>query len=167
MSAQPSTGRFVIREASADDLPALCAFRLAMMADIAGESVAGSDEMRRTNEVWLEEHFGRDFSALIAELNGRPVASAGLMWFHHPPGPQNSSGLEAYILNVYTKPEARRLGAARLLMERLIAQARVAGAGRIWLRASDQGRPLYESMGFGAGKYLQLNAEPSPTESAD
>ena len=95
--------------------------------------------MRRTNEVWLEEHFGRDFSALIAELNGRPVASAGLMWFHHPPGPLNSSGLEAYILTSTRSPRlvVWRRSAAHGAPDR---QARVAGAGRIWLRASDEQR---------------------------
>jgi hypothetical protein len=30
---------------------------------------------------------------------------------------------------------------------------------RIWLRASDDGRPLYEAMEFRAGNYLQLMLE--------
>jgi GNAT superfamily N-acetyltransferase len=163
MNARAEAGHCQIREARTEDLPTLLEFRLSMMAEITGGQSAGVGEgMRRTNEEWLDEHFGRDFSSLLAELHGRPVASAGLMWFHHPPGPGNPGGREAYILNVYTRPEARGMGVARLLMERLVAQAKTSGAGRIWLRASDAGRPLYESMGFGAGKYMQLNAEPAP-----
>lgn len=78
------------------------------------------------------------------------------MWFPHPPGPRNLRGLEAYVLNVYTKPEFRRLGIARALMARTIDEARAAGVTRIWLRASHEGRPLYEEIGFGASNYLEL-----------
>jgi ribosomal protein S18 acetylase RimI-like enzyme len=81
------------------------------------------------------------------------------MWFPHPPGPLSPGGREAYILNVYTRPEARRLGLARMLMERAVEEARAAGVRRIWLRASDDGRTLYESMGFGPRNYLELTPD--------
>jgi GNAT superfamily N-acetyltransferase len=116
-------------------------------------------KLREANERWMYEHFGRDFVAWMADLDGRPVATAGLLWFAHPPGPINPGGLEAYILNVYTRPEARRMGLARALMERLVHEARAAGVRRIWLRASAEGRPLYESIGFRTGDYLQLTPE--------
>jgi ribosomal protein S18 acetylase RimI-like enzyme len=67
--------------------------------------------------------------------------------------------MEAYILNVYTRPEARRMGLARALMDRLVEAARAAGARRVWLRASADGRLLYESMGFREGDYLQLTPD--------
>ena len=135
--------------------------RLAMYEDMAAadaEQTPFPESFRRDNERWVAEHLGRDFLAWIAELDGRPVASAGLIWFEHPPGVLNPIGKEAYILNVYTRREARRLGLARALMERLVEEARAAGVRRIWLRASDEGRPLYESMGFRTGKYLELTA---------
>jgi GNAT superfamily N-acetyltransferase len=114
--------------------------------------------LRAANERWLDEHFGRDFISWIAELDGRPVASAGLLWFEHPPGPANPGGLEAYILNVYTRPEARRMGLARALVERLVQVSTDRGVRRIWLRTSDEGRPLYESMGFRTGDYMELTS---------
>ena len=51
------------------------------------------------------------------------------------------------------------LGAARALMERLVEEAKAAGVRRIWLRASEDGRPLYESMGFRPGNYMQLTRD--------
>jgi ribosomal protein S18 acetylase RimI-like enzyme len=156
-------GALVLRPATADDLGTLLDFRLAMMATVfAGETPApGGAEalLRESNERWLAEHFGRDFEAWMAERDGLAVASAGLLWFPHPPGPRNPAGMEAYILNVYTRPEARRLGAARALMQHLVEVARAAGVRRIWLRASDEGRPLYESMGFGQSNYLELTPD--------
>ena len=133
-----------------------------MLADVFGagmEPLPDPADLREENERWIGEHVGHDFLAWIADLDGEPAASAAMMWFPHPPGPINPVGLEAYILNVYTRPEARRMGLARALMDRVVEEARAAGVRRIWLRASDDGRPLYEAMGFRAGNYLQLTPE--------
>jgi GNAT superfamily N-acetyltransferase len=166
MTPQLDNARVLIRPATAADQATLVEFRLAMLADLFGHE-AGAEAarlvdpaaLREANERWMGEHFGRDFVAWMADLDGRPAATAGLLWFAHPPGPASPGGLEAYILNVYTRPEARRMGLARALMERVVAQARAAGVRRIWLRASAEGRPLYESMGFRTGDYLQLTPE--------
>lgn len=166
MKAQLDTGRVLIRPATAADQATLVEFRLAMFADMAAskpltEAVPPTDPaaLREANVRWLVDHFGRDFISWIAELDARPVACAGLLWFAHPPGPANPAGLEAYILNVYTRPEARRMGLARALMERLVGEARAAGVRRIWLRTSDDGRPLYEAMNFRTADYLELRPE--------
>ncbi|MGD0861298.1 MAG: GNAT family N-acetyltransferase [Candidatus Limnocylindrales bacterium] len=166
MTTRLDTGRVLIRPATAADRAILVEFRLAMLAELAGHDPgagtlqpAESAAMREANERWIEDHLERDFEAWLADLDGRPVASAGLLWFAHPPGPINPGGVEAYILNVYTRPEARRLGLARALVERLVEEARAAGVRRIWLRASSDGRPLYEAMGFRTGDYLQLTLD--------
>jgi GNAT superfamily N-acetyltransferase len=161
MTAMFDSGRVVLRPATASDLAALLEFRLAMLTEVFGAQ-AGPEidevELRAANQRWIGQHLGRDFLAWMADLDGRPVASAGLMWFEHPPGPINPAGREAYILNVYTRPEARRMGIARALMKRLVEEARAGGAGRIWLRASDDGRPVYEGLAFRSGNYMELNA---------
>ena len=163
MKSPLDTGRVLIRPAVAADQATLLEFRLALLADrrprVEAMSPADPAVLREANERWLDDHLGRDFISWVAELDGRPVASAGLLWFAHPPGPANPGGMEAYILNVYTRPEARRMGLARALMERLVKEAQSAGGRRIWLRASDQGRPLYVAMGFRTGDYLELRPE--------
>ena len=152
----------MVRPAGRSDLATLLDFRMAMMAELSDSETQPSsrvERLRDANAAWLEEHFGRGFSAWIAELDGVPVASAGLQWFEHPPRLKSPLGTEAYILNVYTKPEARRLGLARKLVQRIVDEARAAGVRRIWLRTSEYGRPLYESMGFREGDYLQLTPD--------
>jgi GNAT superfamily N-acetyltransferase len=159
---QRDRGLVVIRPAVHSDLATLLDFRMAMLAELSDPGTqpsSGVERLRDANEAWLGEHFGRGFSAWLAELDGVPVASAGLQWIEHPPRPKNPAGTEAYVLNVYTKPDARRLGLARKLVQRIVDEARAAGVRRVWLRASQYGRPLYESMGFREGSYLQFTTD--------
>jgi GNAT superfamily N-acetyltransferase len=164
MSTERRPGKSIlIREAGPADLPIVLEFRMGMMADVfKAEMGAPGDavSLREANARWLAEHMGRDFAAWLAEVGGRPAGSAAVLWFPHPPGPRNPVGLEAYVLNVYTKPEFRRLGVARALTTRVVEVARARGVNRIWLRASSEGRPLYEDIGFGARNYLELALEP-------
>lgn len=172
MATQVHAGRFLIRPATAADKRTIVEFRIAMFADMfvvehgPGAVPPDRSSLFEANERWLGEHFGRDYSGVIAERDGKPVATAGLQWFAHPPGPKNPAGLEAYILNVYTRPEARRLGLARALVDRLVEEARAAGVRRIWLRASIEGRPLYAAMGFTAGSYMELTPDGAPADPA-
>jgi GNAT superfamily N-acetyltransferase len=154
-----------IRPAGRSDFETILDHRLAMLdavfpaasTDRPDRPDAGT--LRELNRAWLIDHLGIDFFVWIAELDGRPAASAAILWFDHPPAPVNPGGREAYILNVFTDPQARRRGLARRLMERLVEEARAAGVRRIWLRASDEGRPLYESMGFAERNYLELTVD--------
>jgi GNAT superfamily N-acetyltransferase len=54
----------------------------------------------------------------------------------------------AWIGMVLTRPEYRRQGLARRLMEDAIAMAECGGIRTLKLDATDEGRPLYESLGF-------------------
>jgi GNAT superfamily N-acetyltransferase len=62
----------------------------------------------------------------------------------------------ATILNVYTDPEYRRRGIARLLMETMIDWCKREGLARVNLHASDAGRHLYESLGFEPSNEMRL-----------
>jgi GNAT superfamily N-acetyltransferase len=59
-----------------------------------------------------------------------------------------AEGRHAIIINVYTEPEWRRRGVARLLMNEIIGWARHERLDRLVLHASDEGRALYEQLGF-------------------
>ncbi len=51
-------------------------------------------------------------------------------------------------MNMYTVPEWRRKGFATALLRELIAFAQGTQARRIWLHASEAGRPVYAAVGF-------------------
>lgn len=55
---------------------------------------------------------------------------------------------QALIMNVFTEPDWRRRGIARLLMEKILGWCREQKIESIVLHASDQGRALYAQLGF-------------------
>lgn len=61
----------------------------------------------------------------------------------------------AWIGMVLTRPEYRRQGLARRLMEDVIAIAEHRGIHTLKLDATDEGRPLYESLGFVVEKTVE------------
>lgn len=63
----------------------------------------------------------------------------------------------AYVNSVYVYPQYRRRGIARRLMEMALTWARENGCTQVRLRASNDGRPLYEQLGFRASTEMQLD----------
>lgn len=63
----------------------------------------------------------------------------------------------AYVNAVYVRPAYRRRGIARELMQLVIAWSRERGCRSVRLRASEEGRFLYESLGFGQGREMEFD----------
>ncbi|MCM1181435.1 MAG: GNAT family N-acetyltransferase [Clostridium sp.] len=76
------------------------------------------------------------------------IGAGGISYFRVMPTYHNPSGNKAYIMNMYTNPDYRRLGIAYKTLELLVADAREKGVKAISLEATDMGRPLYEKFGF-------------------
>ena len=92
----------------------------------------------------------------VAEKDGTVVAGGGIVihpWVAHPRDP---AGRRAYILNVFTEPDCRRHGLAKRIMEIMVDWCRRQGFGTVSLHASDEGRPLYDKLGFKATNEMRL-----------
>ena len=82
-------------------------------------------------------------------FNGDRLAGAGgISYYQVMPTFRNPSGNKAYIMNIYTRPEYRRQGIARRMLDILIKDAKARGISFITLEATPMGRPLYEKAGF-------------------
>jgi len=94
--------------------------------------------------LWREQSFG-----VVGYTDGRAVSSAAAFVV----------GQEIYVALVATLPGAWGKGYAEAVMRRAITLAQDAvGAKRIWLHATEAGKPLYSSMGFETGAALPLYA---------
>ncbi len=89
-------------------------------------------------------------------VNESIAAGLGLWLMNWPPHMIGPGALRGNILNVYTEPHARRLGLARRLMETALAWCRSKGIRAVILHSSEDGRRLYESLGFKATNEMRL-----------
>jgi len=139
---------YQIREATLDDVDVLVRHRIAMFIDMG--LVFDAASIDRLFREWLAVHMPSDvYHAWLMETDdGRIAAGGGLSVLPWPPGPQYAGDRIAVVYNVYTEPAHRRNGLARRLMEAIHAWCRDAGIASIALNASQDGRPLYESMGY-------------------
>jgi len=81
---------------------------------------------------------GPDVRAVVARLEGRPVAAAMVV----------ASGAVAGIQLVGTVPGARKMGLGELCTRWAVGAGRALGAEAVVLEASDAGEPLYRRLGF-------------------
>ena len=92
----------------------------------------------------------------VAELDDPSreiVAGAGLQLRELLPRPDGARerlvrGPQGLVLNVYTERAWRRGGVADALMRELLQWCRANGIESVVLHASDEGRALYERLGF-------------------
>jgi GNAT superfamily N-acetyltransferase len=99
----------------------------------------------------------------VEDPSGNIVAGGGIQLRPLLPRPECRRAPEAIILNMYVQPAHRRRGLARRLLEAMLDWCRSQNIVRIVLHPSDQGRPLYESMGFQPTGELRWR-ETSPAE---
>jgi GNAT superfamily N-acetyltransferase len=148
---QPSHGSgFTIRRATLDDVETLVSLRHVMQAEMEhGYEVATPDEIIEPMRKYFREQLaGYHFAAFIAEVEGRPIGTGGVVVFDVPPSPSNPEGAEGYVMNMYTVPEWRGRGVAHSLVDALVRHAYGEGARRMWLRTSEDGESVYQRFGF-------------------
>ena len=148
-----------IRTATPADLAIVLRHRRAMFEEMGYTDRAALDRMQQNSErffaVGLEDGTYRGWFAETAE--GRVIAGGGVGLVPWPPHPRDDARpFRPMIFNVYTEPEYRRRGIARRLMDVMIEWCSREGYHVVDLHSSDQGRPLYLSMGFTPTSELRL-----------
>jgi GNAT superfamily N-acetyltransferase len=142
---------FEIRRATPDDVPLIIAHRRGMFQAMGYQDADQLDAMEAGFRSWVKNKIARGewiTWITVDAATQTPAASASLWIQEWPVGPISPSGEKGHVLNVYTCPEYRRRGLARRLMQTIIQYCQEQGIPVITLHASEDGRPLYESLGF-------------------
>ena len=150
---------FTLRRATVEDIDLLVELRDAMWREIAEGTELGdvSEALGDTREYFEVAVPSGDYVCVLAEAQSQVVGVGGIVIYRKPAQPLSPVGVEGYILNMLTVSEWRGRGVASAIVERLLDCAREAGAGLVWLRATEQGRPVYERFGFAQNpRYMQV-----------
>jgi GNAT superfamily N-acetyltransferase len=151
----------VIREATASDLETILRHRRLMYEDMGQGDEDALDAMieacRGPLARWLEDGVYRGW---LVERDGAVVAGGGLFITFVLPIVADPQPRRAHILNVYTERTHRRQGIARGLMEWIVLWCRHRGFQAVTLDTSDDGRALYEALGFRPTRQMRLDFPP-------
>ena len=148
---------FTVRRATAADAAAIARHRAEMFADMGTLARDQYDRLVAATVRYLEraipagEYLG--WLAAPADQPGVIVAGVGVQQRRvqpHPLGDALAEGRQGLVVNVFTERPWRRRGLANLLLEHVLAWAAKSGMETLVLHASDEGRPLYERLGFQA-----------------
>ena len=155
------TARYVIRIATTADAAVIAHHRVAMFRDMGMLADADAAALEAAARTYLTQALsGGEYVGWVTEADGHVVAGGGVVIRPLLPRPGRASGgNEVEVLNVYTEPAHRRRGLARRLMQEILAWCHGRGITRVTLHASDDGRPLYESLGFVATNEMRLERE--------
>jgi GNAT superfamily N-acetyltransferase len=144
--------KLTFRRAGFQDLEAYLPLRMAMLAEVGMlPPEPQRTQLWQANWRYFQESLKRDtYLAWLVENQDETVAIGGVLLFYRPPTGENMTGLDGYVMNMYTLPGWRGRGIASRLMEMIIEEMHSRDAGRLWLHATPLGRPIYERYGFTA-----------------
>jgi ribosomal protein S18 acetylase RimI-like enzyme len=138
------------RIAKPQDCLVILHHRRRMFEDMGEGTTEDLDRMIEATTPWLASALAdgsyRGWLAETAER--RVVAGGGVLVSSWPAGPCDPCTRRALILNLYTEPEFRRRGLARQLMLLMTQSLTEQGFKSVVLHASNEGRLLYEKLGF-------------------
>jgi RimJ/RimL family protein N-acetyltransferase len=148
---------FRVREATIADISLLARHRGAMFRDMGRVGPDGEAELVRATADYFRDALPRgEYLGWVAHSTAsppEPVGGAGVQLRPILPRPGSADdgielGPEAIVLNVYVEPAWRRRGVGEALMRSVLSALAERKIRRIVLHASDEGRRLYERLGF-------------------
>jgi GNAT superfamily N-acetyltransferase len=150
-----------VRPATTADAPVIASHRARMFRDMGQVTPEVYDALLGVTEARVREALERgEYVAWLALAPDDDIVIGGAgaqrrLAFPHPVRLEDGGlgigeGRHAIVLNVYTEPAWRRRGVAEALVRQVIRWARDERLDRLVLHASDEGRPLYERLGFAA-----------------
>lgn len=105
-------------------------------------------KLKSATKQYFLSHINKDLICWGMFQKEKLVAIGSLCLFTRIPYKENLSGLEGYILNIYTSHQFRKHGFANHILDEIIEFARKNSIKRLWLNSSEQGKKLYAKRGF-------------------
>lgn len=127
---------------------------LKMRREMLGK-IYGKDESEFEGEFTRlsAEYFTNGDQTTVLAFDGEnAVGCATICYITLMPTFDHPTGKRAHLMNVYTNESYRRRGIAREMVTTLLDEAKTRGVTYISLDATENGRPLYKTLGFKENK---------------
>jgi ribosomal protein S18 acetylase RimI-like enzyme len=153
--------QFVIREATTSDVPVLVRHRRLMWWDMGHRDGFALARMERAATEYFSQAVpqGSYRGFLAVDSSSKVLGGGGIVISPWPGSLGQLEPKRAMILNLYVERECRRQGIANALMNKMIAWCREEGFCTVALHASDEGRALYERLGFRPTNEMRLDLD--------
>ncbi|MFX1605496.1 MAG: GNAT family N-acetyltransferase [Promethearchaeota archaeon] len=142
-----------IREATRYDGKWILHHRIGMFTDMSLDK-GYIEETTRLTEEYLEGDWTEGYRYFLVEENDEVIGGCGISPFRVPPQGSQKRGVYAYLTNMFVEHEHRRKGVGKALLKYVIEVCKSEEIGLLFLHASDDGLPLYESEGFSSSNRL-------------
>ena len=129
------------------DISELMKWRKEVIENVFG--MTPSPALLSANREYYEKHIpDESHLAYVAIYNGEEVGSGSVCLSDELPSPDNPSGKCAYLMNIYVRDRFRLHGIGHAIVRHLLEIAQERDCGKIYLETTDDGRRVYESLGF-------------------
>jgi ribosomal protein S18 acetylase RimI-like enzyme len=157
---QAASAEYRVRRATVADAAEILVHRREMFRDMGFTDPDRLRIMAETSLPHLQSALEEDRYRgwMVEDADGQVVAGGGLHLselLSHPNTPGDVR--RAYVYNVYVVPGHRRRGLARRIMAEILEHCRSQAIRTVWLHASDDGRKLYEQLGFVATNEMKVS----------
>ena len=151
-----------VEKAGINDIDALVKMRLDYLHEDNG-SLTDCDiaVIRKNLPDYFREHMDKDLFVYVIREKQAIVACAFLLTIAKPMSPSFINGKTGIVLNVFTCQPYRRRGYAKQIMEVLLEEAKRLELSVVELKSTEDGYPLYRSVGFvdGGSRYHMMKWE--------
>jgi GNAT superfamily N-acetyltransferase len=140
--------QFAYRLASIDDVETLITLRIEFLAEVINTGLADPIWLDAVRQFLKTTLASGKLVVYLAESNGAAVGVGWLIYHQTVPSPASLTGRDAYVMDIYTRPQFRRRGIARAILQRLLDRARQTDCRRVTLHSVDDARSVYSGLGF-------------------
>lgn len=144
----------LLRIGQEDDIPELAVHHRKMFEEIWKKggipvecSVMKQVEVNYAKKLHTEFPNGSCYAWVICK-NKRIISSGAISTCSYVPVPHDPTPVIAFFHSVYTEPDERGHGYARLITQEAIEYCKTKGIVRLYLFASEDGRHIYHENGF-------------------
>lgn len=139
-----------IRRADISQLETLIKWRIIVLSEVFSipQNQLPQDIIENNRLYYEKEIISEGNVSCFAYHKGEIIGCGAICIYDEMPSPDNPNGKCAYLMNIYTVPEFRKHGVGDKVINWLIKFAQKKNIQKIFLEATEAGKPLYEKIGF-------------------